>query len=258
VRSYRKYGVGLYSSYLAYLFRSLRAGIVNTIAITMPISKTFRIWVHLLFLLLLVPLAILFLVLPLLIARTLVSIIAKSFGGLRSGRMIGQLCGFHAVDEINSAPVANLLVSLYMEGQIDLDLLKARFFTNVLKKRLPSGKLQYPELYSYISEFMGFSFWRADQNFNTENHFTYFQSTEVIDEGRLQQIRDELIRRPWKPKMPLWEFIIIEKYQRNREVCFNNLEYAAGKQESGAEQPQYTPVVLLRAHHALLDGTVRF
>ena len=190
-----------------------------------------------LLILVLLPIVIVCVIVPVFLARFLVFCCSRLFGPKGIQGMIGQLCGLHAVDNLTQKPLGNLLVALYLESdKFDLVTLRENFKSKVLNKRNSRGRLMYPELQQILCEFMGYSFWKWDPNFLAEDHCSIYQPKEgeVIDEAGLLKIRQELVLKPWKPNMPPWECIIVEKLQ-------------------STEYPNAV-VLFFLAHHTLMDG----
>ena len=182
---------------------------------------------------------------PLYAFRLLVSKLAKC---LRPdfGKILHTRGATLSVDDIYSgSPTNNIFVAGIVNGTLSLDVFRQNVMRVVMQKA-PDGSLHNQEIQQEIVSWMGYHFWRWDQNFRIENHVRMYDGVyknKVDKEGctvdTLRLISAEFIRTPFAPGRSPWEAVVIHNVTTEEDV-------------DGASQPK--SVVALRVHHSLADG----
>ena len=114
--------------------------------------------------------------------------------------MVPSHSAIFGVDEIYKQPLCSNAARFIFEGQCDLQTLIRVIDETWLSVKCRNGKLKYPELQQYIGTFMGFLFWRKEQNFNVRNHVRLYDGKKpgnFINEKEVTEIWNELSQKPF-------------------------------------------------------------
>jgi len=154
------------------------------------------------------------------------------------GKIVSLRGTVFAIDTLYTQPKASVVIGLIFQGPIDLTLLKKRVRLNLLKRTLPNGELQYPELKQYLNKRMGYYFWKNDPTFDLSRHvMTHKSKLSTYSDSDIKEIYEQLIHKPWEVNRPLWDMRIVSNF------------YPKGSGITKAHS-----VIFIRYHHALSDG----
>ncbi|CAL8129167.1 unnamed protein product [Orchesella dallaii] len=107
----------------------------------------------------------------------------------------------------NPIPKNSILFTLVLDGILKLSDLQFIFKKNVIDIK------KYPQLKQYPTNFMGYRFWKQDDNFNIENHVVQ----EKV-EGSLSNLHENLLNRPFLPKRSPWELVLIQNQEKKQTI----------------------------------------
>lgn len=169
-----------------------------------------------------------------------------------------------ATEFLRNYPPRNVIVSNFViEGSMDrneiLKLVHTKWIQakeDTAKESCKEDQLKYPELQQYIDYWMGFLFWRQDNEFDLNNHVYFHEipnekDTDAHSESWLCSLIESLLNKPFAPKRSPWEIHVVEKYQNSELVQDSNNN--TRKDENGMKSVEMTAFVL-RFHHGLADG----
>ncbi|OXA50038.1 O-acyltransferase WSD [Folsomia candida] len=164
---------------------------------------------------------------------------------------------FYAIDDITTCPKSSIVVTLVFKGQLKKEMM-IKCFEKSVTKQLPKTKaLMYPELKRYLVKWLGFVFWKEDNEFSSENHIKYVDTTqfkgEILDEKVLSEIEKRLVQEPYLEKRSPWCINILQNYVPQ--------EFTQGVQDANknfvsvdsSNVEQYS-VALFKVHHSFVDG----
>lgn len=158
-----------------------------------------------------VPLLIL-LVSPLYLWRRIVWWLSRIFRP-DLAKMVVTRSSIMAVDNWMNQPRCNLIVMVGFEGELNLELLFAELREKVLTRTNENGEELHPELRQYYERWMGYIFWKFEENFSFGAHIRYYEQTEPITTEELTKIEGELALRAFEPKKSPWEVHYVRDYK---------------------------------------------
>ena len=134
-----------------------------------------------------------------------------------------------------------LYVTHVIDSNMDIPQFQKYFHDHVIQRTDPgSGKLHSPELQQTITSWLGYLFWKWDEDFKVENHVKAYDGpykTEGMTEEDIPELMKELATKPFEPGRSPWEFWILNNTRLKRD-------------------PNGNPktILLFRAHHSMADG----
>ena len=175
--------------------------------------------------------------------RLLVRLLAKLFRPDLDEMVTGQQNVFFALGTPES-PMANICVLGILEGSLDvehtLDLAQTR-----LLDYQENGVFVYRKVKQSVAHFMGYPFYRTDENFDLKNHVRTYDYTEDglalpnpdhVTQQHLEERLPSLVALPWKRNRSNWEILLFENYYKG-----------------GPDAEKHT-AILVRMSHGLADG----
>ncbi|CAG7825296.1 unnamed protein product [Allacma fusca] len=150
-----------------------------------------------------------------------------------------------SVDSIyEGIPLNNIFVAGIVDGIVSLDVFRENAARVMLSKN-PDGSLCNQEGQQYIVSWMGYHFWKWDEDFKIENHVRYYDgiyADRIAKEGVTEELQPllgaEFIRTPFTPKRSPWE-----AYLAHNVIV---------KDGDPVNKPK--SLLVLRIHHSLADG----
>ncbi|CAG7729993.1 unnamed protein product [Allacma fusca] len=152
-------------------------------------------------------------------------------------KMIVTRSSILAIDNPYKSPKWNLCVWLTVDGDVNIDQFRDSFYKDIILRESQQGKLADPEFQQYYYKWLGFLFWKWEDNFDVKYHVRpYFEpeTTKVTTLEEITEIIKKLTWSPFKEKTSPWEFLFVPK-------C-----------EYDSREPKL--VALFRFHHGLSDG----
>ncbi|CAG7722392.1 unnamed protein product [Allacma fusca] len=157
------------------------------------------------------------------------------------GKILTPQSSFLAVDNpYVGTPKWNLCIWVIYEGDIDIENIVETFYRQVVLREAKNGTLAYPELQQYFSQWLGFLFWKSEDNFSMRAHSRHYESNNNSTINDLDTIIKNLTWAPFKEKTSPWEFLWIRNY---RPRYLDGVDSIAPK-----------TVKIFRVHHGLGDG----
>jgi len=136
------------------------------------------------------------------------------------------------LDSMYTNPKCTLLTIEILEGDLDVTLAKKKYGSLV------------PQTRCFITQWAGYTFWQKDENFDVDNHVSCYAPQQngatPIDEQKLHEIKSKFFVKPYLRNRSPWEVLIVKNFQFDTE-------------NRNEESKVYT-AVLIRFHHALVDG----
>jgi len=166
--------------------------------------------------------------------------------------ILGVRDTFYGIDDINSAPKSSVVITLILDGRFDRHTAVSRMQSVVSKPGTKKFETKYPELRRHLVKWMGFLFWKEDQDFRVENHVHYHNQTgggipdqngnltvdQKIDDEYLKRLERQVVNEPYCAGRSAWEMKIVPNYVP-----------AIGK----GGVTDYT-AILFKIHHSFVDG----
>ena len=189
------------------------------------------------------PLLFICVVVPSLILRTVVKILARVFRPdlveIMAG--IGTLI---APESIYTRPKLTIQHYMVLDGNITVDAFRLLFQQRILNHCDKSGNLEYARLRQTWTEYLGFIFWKWDKNFSLIHHIRVYDYKEphlalpeLCTEEDLKRVTGDLISKPFVEGTSPWEMLLVPKYR-----------------ESGNDRGKDQTVLIFRIHHTMADG----
>jgi hypothetical protein len=190
---------------------------------------------------------------PIYLCRLLVVIVSKV---LRPDlvQILGVRDTFYGIDNITTEPKSSVVSTMIFQGDFKPEN-ALRSMERILAKKLDKNTLKYPELHRYLVKWMGFFFWKEDQNFDLRAHIHYYRPTSItyeengneedpkgvtVDVKYVQEVEKQLINEPYAEGKSAWELIILPNYKPE----FSHTTPPAGT----------CTAVFLKLHHSFIDG----
>ncbi|CAG7836659.1 unnamed protein product [Allacma fusca] len=134
----------------------------------------------------------------------------------------------------------NVIVVAIFEGNLTLEQVLGIVEKRAADMVKPNGEKLYPELHQYWVNFMGYLFWKWDENFSFKNHIRNYEPDNLresrpLREKDMEQILSELMPMKWTAGQSPWEAIRISNYI-----------------PTGKSEPHLA--MLIRFHHTIGDG----
>ncbi|CAG7691929.1 unnamed protein product [Allacma fusca] len=155
-----------------------------------------------------------------------------------------------AVDDVESRPNVNVVITLTFKGTITVQSLLELFQERIISLKNPEGSLHYPELQQFYHQWMGFLFWKWDPNFDLQNHLRLYDYPDLkivpqenISHGDLARINANLMRKSWAKGRSPWEFLVIPNFVEEEE----DLSQINDNKNPGT-------ALIFRFHHGIGDG----
>jgi hypothetical protein len=158
---------------------------------------------------------ILLISLPIFLCRLVVKFSAPIF---RSdlGKMLQTRGQLFAVDGMFTEPKCNILSSFVLEGDVDIEEVKAKLLGSVLERKTADGlKPRYPEFMQYLVKWGGYFFWKDDKEFKLERHIKVMDTGGDVTEEEMRAIGCTLLQNKWEEGHPLWECFMVKNYVGN-------------------------------------------
>ncbi|CAL8104220.1 unnamed protein product [Orchesella dallaii] len=180
--------------------------------------------------------------------RKLVSFFARQLDG-DLGNLVESTGGLLGRDfaDLAISPSQTITVILKIKGKCDIQTLRNHILhTWVCKREGANGPLEYPELRQYITSRLGYLIFKWDREFDIANHVNLYDSgMTVVNDEKLQDIWENVSKRPFKSKRSPWEFFLIPNYYESQ---------TQGKIFEKIPEEERHCVWILRLHHSMCDG----
>lgn len=144
------------------------------------------------------------------------------------------------------------IVELLFEKQLDFSQLVTEFSSRAVNKiQGKEEKLQYPNLQRHLTSWLGFWFWKNDQNFDVKNHITCSNlNKDFVTSEDLRQLEQQLLCKPFAEGKSPWEILMIPntllpKKESILSSCDSNFL---------THPSDLTTTVIFRCSHTLADG----
>jgi len=187
--------------------------------------------------------------LPIYFIRWAVSILAWCFRP-DLGSMLNVRSAFFGPELVDGQESisANLVITYVFQGHLTTETVYG-WFINLVKMRTEEGAYKYPELRQFACKWLGFVFWKWDEDWDVKNYVKYIsidpksgaivegpllESSREIGPNELRDIEREMVKRKYGDKLSPWEFRIIHNY----------------RPKEGKEGVPYS-VGLFKVHHGL-------
>jgi hypothetical protein len=172
------------------------------------------------------------------IYRKFIDFSAHLIHGEELRKILTLMTSVFAMDDLYDRPMANMLVLLTVEENVEIDRFREIFFKNVLNARSSDGELKYPELKQCIVNWGGYSFWKECPDFNVDKHIRIYNATRPSHTDKdIQHLRESLVNAKWERNKPLWEVILVQNHY-----------------PKGASNPGPPTTIFVRYHHTVGDG----
>ncbi|CAG7825198.1 unnamed protein product [Allacma fusca] len=165
---------------------------------------------------LLLTLVLIFWLLPVLLYRSIVWVLARTFRkDLLS--FVSGIAGAY-VDPDPNKTISNFLVGFVLTGDISSERISQLFQERVLNLKDAKGNFVYLRLQQSVARFMGYAFWKNDPNFLVSNHVRDYdyqgdlRLSQTPDEHEIQRIWLSLAEAPWKTNQSPWEYLVVRNY----------------------------------------------
>lgn len=168
-------------------------------------------------------------------------VVAAKFFRPDLGHIVSDLSAAFTVNPQNKCS-ANLTHFLILDGSITTERIRDLFDLRVLKCKRANGKLMFSRLRDTWTEFMGYTFWRPEHNFNVDKHIRQYDlqgelALPVPSYGTdLRRIIGPVTSLKWDSDKSPWEILVIQNYK------------------AFGDNDQIGTVLMIRNHHALIDG----
>ncbi|CAG7729399.1 unnamed protein product [Allacma fusca] len=164
---------------------------------------------------------------------------------------------------------------LVLKGVPNYTELRKSFTEKVLLQPDKLGELAYEKFHYYSEDWMGFPFWKHEENFSLEQHIRPCEETlgrKETTERDLMEIMGPLTTKLFMPKTSPWEMIIVENYKpatlpckdkgKIPIYCFSNNNNNNNNNDNPDDNKNARPqvseedrfAVIFRFHHTLCDG----
>jgi len=215
---------------------------------------------------------------PLYIYRLGVICLAKAFKRGDLVKIVGPRDGVVGLDDVTQKCLCMLNVLCVVDGTPDVPAIREHFMKNVMDVEEESGgalgRKCYRKFKYYYESWMGYAFWKEEDNFRIERHVRLCEETEgilasqndseggVIGEDALMRVLGDLATKPFPPKMSPWELLIVRNYVPKAPVVHTDYvpavkdipEWMKYDEESIKKEEGKQFVIVCRSHHALCDG----
>ena len=137
---------------------------------------------------------------------------------------------------------ANLSNFLILDGNISTERFSQLFKDRIIECKRPSGEWMFGRFRYAWTEFLGYTFWKPEKNFSVQSHIREYNLKGELSlpvpcyDKDLRRIIGPITALPWDIERSPWEVLLIHNYKFTEEDA------------------DLHTVVLLRAHHALIDG----
>lgn len=152
---------------------------------------------------------------------------------------------------------------LVMKGDPNLAQIRSVFQKEVIEGRNTKGDLCYLKLKYYFESWLGFTFWKEEQDFSVDNHVREFEvpkeelnnNSDFVTEKQLLKALGPLATKPFPKGMSPWEALAIKNYKKagnsHLHKDFKQTVHIAPvpNKSSGEVDEEYA--IILRIHHAL-------
>lgn len=106
--------------------------------------------------------------------------------------------------------------------------------TGWIEEKNNDGTLKYPEFQTYVDTFMGYCYWRKENDFSLDNHMTYHDISENIDlDEFIVNLFEKLLNKPFSAKRSPWDVHIVHGWNKDKIRV---------------------TILVTRSHHVLGDG----
>jgi len=125
-------------------------------------------------------------------------------------QILSPVSTIHTVkDPRTSSKVPATIVSYFLgiEGRVELGDIQDAFQTRVLQCRGESGDLAYPELTQYLVQWMGYHFWKEEDDFQLRNHVRLWNGKK-----NFKEIVQESVRTPFDPRTSPWKMEVLYNF----------------------------------------------
>lgn len=152
---------------------------------------------------------------------------------------------------------------LTLKGVPDINFIRQVFQKEVLQTKNKKGQLSFQRLTYYFESWMGFTFWKRDENFQIEKHVRECYPSEFdptfqndsITEEQLMHSLGSLATKPFPKYMSPWEILVIRNYRKLPSRLHKNYYPTVSIPTVDTDSEKDIEfAMVLRMHHALGDG----
>lgn len=202
------------------------------------------------------------LVSPFYLYRFFVTLLAKLFRPDIIG-IVSTRDGVVGLDDVTQKCECVLNLLFVYTGEPDINLIRYVFQKRVMDIKNPSGSGYSYEKFKYYYEFwLGFAFWKQEDDFRLEKHIRFCEQTESkaseqnnsTTEEDFLKILGPLSTQIFPPKMSPWEILIVKNYvptpgKLHTDYVPNEVIMDENGNDGGKKW-----AILLRVHHGISDG----
>lgn len=171
-----------------------------------------------------------------------------------------------------------IVASVVFRGVPDVRKIQAYFHDNVMEARNAQGEYWYEKMTHYYENWMGFAFWKKEENFCLEKHLRPFDKNiktkvvpglngemeEFVTEDELLRCLGEIEKLPFAKGQSPWEILILPNFipregDLHKPYIIPQLTITTTEDEvngnvvvKSKEDKHFT--LVYRVHHALGDG----
>ncbi|ODM97805.1 hypothetical protein Ocin01_08879 [Orchesella cincta] len=141
-------------------------------------------------------------------------------------------------------PRCTLVVPMTLQGHWTLEELREIILERWIKARdKNNGELIYQKFCQYPYRWLGFTFWKQDENFDLNHHIHYHENSfEIVYSEKLNELVESLLNEPYKPSKSPWEFHYLANFRNTQDTA----RYYT------SDVPTFA--LVLKIHHSLADG----
>lgn len=159
------------------------------------------------------------------------------------------------LDDVTKKCQCVLHVMLTYRGDPDLDKIRKVFDCNVMNSKHCDGNFVYEKLTHYYTFWMGYAFWRKEEDFRLEEHVRFYEGIEnnndrSITEDEVIKLMGPITTKPFPDKMSPWEVLIFPRFIPSKPQihrCKDTIRVEGSEQD-------HKFALLFRVHHGISDG----
>ncbi|CAL8102771.1 unnamed protein product [Orchesella dallaii] len=205
---------------------------------------------------------------PLYLYRLLVKLAQKLLKPEWTG-MVSPRDALVGLDNTATQCECMITVLLTMKGDPDMKKVLEVFQNEVINGKNSKGELCYQKLQNYYDTWLGFTFWKKEENFQLENHVRELDPSEydflknnnksedgvAVKEDQLMKILGARSTKCFPPGVSPWEALIIRNYKKASPQLHHDFKAnvpISSVEKLGEKDCEFA--LVLRIHHAIGDG----
>jgi len=171
------------------------------------------------------------------------------------------------LDNASSQLECMITLLLIMKGDPDMNKILEVFKNEVINGKNSKGELCYQKLKNYYDTWLGFTFWKKEENFQLENHVHEINLSEYdfmkennngkdgVTEEQLMKMLGARATKCFPPGISPWEALIVRNYKKappNLHQDYKPNIPITPVEKFGEKDCEFA--LVLRIHHAMGDG----